>query len=287
MVAAGVLERVAAIPVEGIMPAEPATPVRRPRVLITGASGGIGEAFAHIVADEGFDLVVVARQEGELNRVRGIIAARHPALNIAVIARDLSEPGAVQQIHDELKQRDLLPDIVVNNAGYGLLGQQATLPVDGQLGIVDVNVRALTDMCLRFLPHMLARQGGGILNIASTAAFMPGPYMAVYYASKAFVLSFSEGLAAELERTGVTVTVLCPGPVVTGFQARAGMRSFGLLQRMMALPARDVALAGWEGFKQRRRVVIPGFLNATAALAASYAPRFLSLPIIRSLQAPR
>ncbi len=270
------------------MPAEPAAPpTRRPRVLITGASGGIGEAFAHIVAEENCDLVIVSRQEGELNRVRGVIAARHPTLSITVIVRDLGQPDAVQLVHDELRQRDLMPDIIINNAGYGLTGHQATLPVDSQLGIVDVNIRALTDMCLRFLPHMVARQGGGILNIASVAAFMPGPYMAVYYASKAFVLSFSEGLATELERTGVTVTVLCPGPVLTGFQARAGMRPFGMLQKMMALPPRDVALAGWEGFKQRRRVVIPGFFNLMAALAGRYVPRFLSLPIIRALQAPR
>lgn len=260
---------------------------RRQRVLITGASGGIGEAFAHIIAEEGFDLVIVARSEGELNRVKGVLSARHPGLEIVVIARDLSEPEAARLIHDELAQRSLLPDIVINNAGYGLAGPSTSRPVESEVGIVDVNVRALTELTLRCLPYMLARREGGILNVASVAAFMPGPYMATYYASKAYVLSFSEALAAEFAGSGITVTVLCPGPVRTGFQSRAGMKPWGALQALTAVPVHDVAQAGWDGFKQHRRVVVPGLLNLLIAYAGRYLPRWLVLPVLKRVQAPR
>lgn len=255
-------------------------------VLITGASGGIGEAFANVVSEDNCDLILVSRREGELNRVRGLVAAKFPNRNISVIALDLAEADSGSRLAGELKERQLMPDVLINNAGYGLFGRTAELPYEEQIGIVDLNIRALTDLTLRLLPTMVARRGGGILNVASTAAFLPGPFMSLYYASKAYVVSFSEALAAELAHSGVTVTVLCPGPVPTGFQQRAQMQSLKFMRHVASHSAEEVARAGWEGFKQRRRIVLPGTLNKAAAYAGRYAPRWLTLPMMRFLQTP-
>jgi short-subunit dehydrogenase len=253
-------------------------------VLITGASGGIGEAFAHLLAGDNCDLVLTARNEGELNRVRGLIAARHPERRLTVIAGDLSRADSGAVLETELTQRGLAPDVVVNNAGFGLAGVASRVSRSEQINMIDLNVRTLTELTLRFLPAMVARKAGGVINVASTAAFMPGPHMAVYFATKAYVLSFSEALSAELEGTGVTVTVLCPGPVRTGFQARAQMQNNRLWQRMLNLPAAEVAEAGWQGFKQKRRVVVPGYLNMAAGYAGRYLPRWSVLPAVRAMQ---
>ncbi len=166
--------------------------------LVTGASGGIGEAFAHELAAAGYALVLTARQEQELNRVRGVIAAKHQ-VPVTVIAMDLGDAGACDRLASELAARNLVPDLVVNNAGFGLVGPAAALPAADQLAMIDLNVRALTDLSLRFLPAMLARKSGGIVNVASTGAFMPGPNMAVYYATKNYVLAFSDALHEELK----------------------------------------------------------------------------------------
>jgi short-subunit dehydrogenase len=227
-------------------------------IVVTGAAGALGRAVAERLAKDGYK----------------------------VIALDLAEADAGSRLASELKERQLAPDVLINNAGYGLFGRTAELPYEQQIGIVDLNVRALTDLTLRLLPAMVARKNGGILNVASTAAFMPGPFMSLYYASKAYVLSFSEALAAELTHSGVTVTVLCPGPVPTGFQQRAQMKSMKFMRYISSLPADEVARAGWEGFKQRRRIVVPGTLNKAAAYAGRYAPRWLTLPVMRFLQMP-
>jgi uncharacterized protein len=255
-------------------------------VLITGASGGIGEAFARVVAEDNCDLVLVSRKDSELNRVRGLIAAKFAKHQISVVALDLSHPDAGARLIEELEERQLSPDVLINSAGYGLYGRTVELPLEQQIGIVELNVRALTDLSLRLLPAMVARQSGGIINVASTAAFMPGPYMSLYYASKAYVLSFSEALAAELDGSGVTVTALCPGPVQTGFQERAQMQGIRFMRHLSSLSAHEVALAGWEGFKQHRRIVIPGTLNKASAYAGRYVPHWLVVPLIKILQAP-
>jgi uncharacterized protein len=256
-------------------------------VLITGASGGIGEAFAHLLAEEQCDLILVSRKEDELNRVRGQIAAKYAKREISVIAADLGRPESGSLLFEELNKRHMSPDVLVNNAGYGLYGRTAELPYEEQIGVVDLNVRALTDLTLRALPAMIARKSGGIINVASIAAFMPGPFMSLYHASKAYVLSLSEALAAELDRSGVTVTALCPGPVATGFQERAGMKSLRFMRQFARQSAQEVAFAGWEGFKQHRRIVIPGTFNKFSAYAGRYAPRWFLLPAIKALQAPR
>ena len=251
-----------------------------PTVLITGASGGIGEAFAHVAAGEGHPLILVARTEAELHRVRGVVIARY-AVPVTVIVLDLGKPQACDDLANELEARKLAPAILINNAGFGLIGKAAELSRESQLQMIDLNVRALTDLTLRFLPQMIARGSGGVINVASTAGFMPGPNMAVYFATKAFVMSFTEALFEETKRSGVTLTVLSPGPVETGFQARAGMKRASTLSPMIPKSAMAVAQAGWAGFKAGERLVVPGTMNKLTAYALRGAPRRMILPVIR------
>jgi uncharacterized protein len=254
--------------------------------LITGASRGIGEAFAHLLARQGHNLVIVARSEGELNRVSGVLGSRHD-ISVVPIRFDLCEPHAGAALGKELQGRGLKPDVIVNNAGYGLLGPAAELPLDDQLAMVDINVRVLTDLSLRFMPGLLAGQGRrGIINIASLASYLPGPNMAVYYATKAYVLSFSEALGAEVKASGVTVTAVCPGVVPTGFQARAGMEHCRAYRLAPKRSAQDVALAGWAGFQRGDRVVFPGGSTRLSALAIRGTPHRMLLPVLRSLLNP-
>lgn len=249
--------------------------------LITGASGGIGEAFGHVLAAEGYDLVLVARRDQELHRVKGVITSKVPVA-VHVIALDLNESGAVESLMAELAGRNLVPAVVVNNAGFGLIGPMAELSRNEQLQMIDLNVRVLTDLTLRFLPAMVARKAGGIINVASIAGFMPGPMMAVYFATKNYVVSFGDALNSELRGSGVTLTTLCPGTVKTGFQARAGQN-----ERGSTLSAFDVASQGWAGFKAKRRVVIPGIFNQLFAYGLRAMPRRLSLPFIKQVMVRR
>lgn len=245
--------------------------------LITGASGGIGEAFGHVLAAEGYDLMLVARRDQELHRVKGVIAAKNP-VNVHVTALDLSETGGVEALVAEMASRNMVPTVVINNAGFGLIGPSIELSRDEQLGMIDLNVRVLTDITLRFLPAMIASKSGGVINVASVAGFMPGPMMAVYFATKNYVLSFGDALASELKGTGVTITTLCPGTVKTAFQARAGQN-----ERSSTLSAFDVASQGWTGFKAKRRVVIPGLFNQLVAYGLRITPRRISLPFVKQV----
>lgn len=249
--------------------------------LITGASRGIGEAFADLLARQGYRLVIVARSEAELNRVSGVLSSKHET-TVLPIAFDLAEKGAGAALAEDLQRRGLTPDVIVNNAGFGLLGGAADMPIDDQLGMIDINVRALTELSLRFLPGLLAGEGRrGIINIASLAGLLPGPNMAVYYATKAYVLSFSEALAQEVKGRGVTVTAVCPGMVPTGFQARAGMEHTRAYKLSPKITARDVALAGWGGFQRGDRVVYPGATARLSALAIRLIPNAMLLPLVR------
>jgi short-subunit dehydrogenase len=258
----------------------------RRTVLITGASGGIGEAFAHRIGSEGHRLVIVARRDGELHRVAGIIGSRSGA-EVLPVALDLTHRDSGEKLQDELGRRGIEPDIVINNAGYGLFGAAADRDRDDQVGIVDLNARAVTDLTLRFLPAMRANGRGGFINVASVAAFLPGPYMAVYYASKAFILSFSEALATELKGTGVTVTCLCPGPVPTGFQARAGMDAKKVYRGVPQVSAKQCAECGWEAFKRGQRVAFPDVAAALSSYTSRHFPRRFLLPIVGMIQNPR
>src|SRR3984885_16077035 len=249
----------------------------KPVTLITGASAGIGGELARVFARNGHELVLVARREDRLLRPRGESApAGRP--RPVVLPIDLEQRDAVARIAAELSSRGLEPAIVVNNAGFGLAGAAAELSHAEQIGMIDLNIRALTELSLNFVDS-LARHRGGILNVASVAAFLPGPGMAVYYASKAYVLSFSEALHGELKRRGVRVTALCPGPVPTEFQARSGMR-VDRSQQLLTLTADRVAQIGYDGFMRGKRVVVAGLANKIAVVLLRLTPHALVLPMI-------
>jgi uncharacterized protein len=238
--------------------------------LITGASAGIGAALAHEFAAHGHEVVLIARREQALTALADAIAAKG-APRPTVLQADLARPDATRDIADALAQRGLQPDVVVNNAGFGLRGTADKLDRGEQLAMIDVNVRALTDLSLAFIDS-LKRRRGGILNVASVAGFIPGPGMAVYYATKAYVLSFSEALHEELRPAGVRVTALCPGPVPTEFQARAGITGEVFPPLLTRSPER-VARDGYRALKEGWRVVVPGSANRVVTLLAPLAPR--------------
>jgi uncharacterized protein len=245
----------------------------RPITLITGASAGIGAELARVFAEHGHELALVARREHRLVELADEIAgAGRPRPHVLRI--DLEQPGAVTLLAAELIARDLEPANVVNNAGFGLVGQATRLDRSEQLAIIDLNVRALTELSLAFTDSV-ARHRGGILNVASLAAFLPGPGMAVYYASKAYVLSFTEALHHELKGRDVRVTALCPGPVATEFQARAGLRKENV--RILMLSARRVARIGYRGFMRGERVIVAGIGNRIVALLLRFIPHALLL----------
>jgi short-subunit dehydrogenase len=246
----------------------------KPAVLITGASSGIGAAFAKVFAAHGHELALVARRGDRLEALADEIAATGRP-RPTVVTADLERRDGASAIAAELSSQGLEPAIVVNNAGFGLHGEAAALSRDEQLAMIDVNVRALTELSLMFIDSV-ARHRGGILNVASLAAFLPGPGMAVYYASKAYVLSFSEALHRELSGRGVRVTALCPGPVPTEFQARAGL-SLPSAARMLELSAERVAEIGYDALMAGKRVVIAGIGNRLAVSFMRLVPNALLL----------
>jgi short-subunit dehydrogenase len=256
----------------------------RPVTVITGASAGIGVALAREFARQGHELALVARREDRLHVLADEIAASGAHRPI-VIAEDLAQPGAARRIADALAERGAEPQFMVNNAGFGLVGLAASRDRDEQLRMIDVNMRALTELSLAFVDS-LSRHRGGLLNVGSMAGFLPGPGMAVYYASKAYVLSFTEALHSELRVRGVRVTVLCPGPVPTEFAARAGV-SGGLAPGFLTQSAEQVAQAGFRGLMQGQRTVVPGLANKLVTLAIRVIPRRLVLRIVDSRQSRR
>jgi short-subunit dehydrogenase len=255
------------------------TPAAKPIALITGASTGIGAALADVFADHGHTLVLVARRAPLLKALADRIEERGHTRPL-VIALDLSDPDAASRIEDEMREAGLEPQYIVNNAGFGLLGAAASLDRPRQLAMIEINVRVLTDLSLRFV-ESLARHKGGILNVASVASFMPGPGMAVYHATKAYVLSFSEALHRELGSRGVRVTALCPGPVETEFMAQAGIPE-NYFPNFLSRSADRVARDGYAGLMRGKRVVVPGSANRVAALVARFLPRGLMLWMVRT-----
>ena len=258
-------------------------PELKPIVLVTGASAGLGAALAAAFAERGHSLVLVARREAQLESVADGIAARGLA-RPRCVALDLTLPDAGERLARTLQDLGLEPEIVVNNAGFGLLGQAASLDRARQLAMVDLNVRIATDLSLRFVDS-LARHKGGILNVASVLGFVPGPGMAVYHATKAYLVSFSLALHQELKAQGVRVTALCPGPVDTEFMARAGIPE-GNFPRFLSRSAERVAQEGYDGLMRGRRVVIPGSTNKAAAHLARLMPRWLVLWMLRVVARP-
>ena len=253
--------------------------------LITGASTGIGYEFTKLFARDGYGLVLVARDGERLAQVKAELEQRfHVA--VRTVSKDLARPQAPEELFAELQRERIGVDVLVNNAGFGTHGLFAEADPASQLQMMQVNMVALTHLTRLVLPSMIARRSGKILNVASTAAFQPGPLMAVYYATKAYVLSFSEALANELQGTGVSVTVLCPGPTRTEFQRRAGVEETKLMagQRM---EANAVAVAGYRGLMAGTIVVIPGMRNRLLAFAVKHLPRPLVIRAVRKIQEKR
>ncbi len=256
----------------------------RPVTVITGASAGIGVELARVFARHGHELAIVARREDRLRALADEIATIGPRRPIIIVA-DLAAPGATKKIADELRAHGAEPQYMVNNAGFGLVGLAGSRDRDETLQMIDLNVRALTELSLAFVDS-LARHQGGLLNVGSVAGFLPGPGMAVYYATKAYVLSFSEALHSELKSRGVRVTVLCPGPVPTEFAARAGLRE-GLTPGLLTQSAEAVAEAGYRGLMAGRRLVLPGLGNKLVTLLLRLAPRRMVLKAVASRQRAR
>ncbi|MAG57210.1 MAG: short-chain dehydrogenase [Planctomycetes bacterium] len=250
-------------------------------VLITGASAGIGRELARLFAADGADLVLVARRRDRLDELSRELSDSH-GVGTTVIAQDLSTPDAVNALVAELDATGSPIDVLVNNAGFGANGPFADLDLEMQSAMVRLNVTTLMELTGRLLPR-LTKARGGILNVASTAGFQPGPRMGVYYATKAFVLSFSEALHEETRGTGLTVTCLCPGPTRTEFLTAAGMEE-PLMFRIGAASALSVAKAGHRGFRKGRAVVIPGFSNKLAMLLVRLTPRRFVRKIVKRLQ---
>ena len=254
---------------------------KRETVLITGASGGIGAELARVFAENKYDLVLAARSLGPLEHLAQELRDRH-GVAARVVRADLSEPGAAAQLWREAGNIDVL----VNNAGVGLYGPLADQDPEAVTRMLQLNVVALSDLTRLALPGMLQRRAGGILNVASIVGYQPGgPRMAAYYASKAFVLSYSKGLARELAGTGVTVTALCPPALRTPFEERSGAAGTRLYRLLGRDDLRAVAAAGYRGFKRKKSVAIPGLLTKILALAGELPPRRLALEVNRWLLA--
>jgi uncharacterized protein len=260
-------------------------PGERQTALVTGASVGIGVDLAECFAKDGYDLILAARSETALKEVADRLAEKH-GVRATAIAVDLAVAGGGEKLAAAIAARGLSVDVLVNNAGYGIAGGFAGTDRASQLGMIDLNVRALVELTHIYWPRMLAQKRGGVLNVASTAAFQPGPLMAVYYASKAFVLSFSEALWKEGEAAGVHVSCLCPGPTVSKFRERAGTGRTRLAR--MGAPMSSVAVAemGYRAWQKNRRVIVTGARNALVAGLVKFLPKRTVLAMVYRLQSP-
>jgi hypothetical protein len=253
-------------------------------VLITGASSGIGWELARLFAAEKSDLVLVARSHDRLERLAVALHQQH-GCQTRIIVEDLARPGAAQDIFDQLQRDGVRVDVLVNNAGFGGAGLFAQLPLERQMDMIRVNIASLTHLTRLFLPAMIERGSGGVLNLGSVGSFQPGPIQTVYCATKAYVLSFSEALAEELSGTGVKVTCLAPGATHTGFAAVAGMEN-ALLFKLGSMSARRVAEIGHRAFRAGRVLVVPGLGNRLLAFSVRLTPRWLVRKIAKRLQSP-
>jgi short-subunit dehydrogenase len=263
----------------------PGRPGAGQSALVTGASMGIGVDLAECLARDGYDLILAARSEAALNAVAGRLSAAH-GVKAAVFAVDLGEHGGGTRLAQAVSAAGLKVDVLVNNAGFGKAGVFAGSEIGPQLGMIDLDVRALVELTHIYWPEMLAQNRGGVLNVASMAAFVPGPLMAVYYASKAFVLSFSEALWEEARGTGVHVSCLCPGATKSKFRERAGTGSTRLGQTAVVMESMPVAEAGYAGLRNNQRVVITGKGNHRTVRMVPFLPRTVVLKMVRNIQSP-
>ena len=253
--------------------------------LVTGASAGIGVDLAECFAKDGYDLILCARTESALRDVADRLAGAY-GVKVTPIVADLGALDGGAKLAAEIAAKGLGVDVLVINAGYGHAGAFTSSDRATQLGMIDLNDRALVELTHIYWDGMLAKGRGGVLNVASTAAFQPGPLMAIYYASKAFVLSFSEALWEEARGTGVKVSCLCPGPTVSKFRERAGTGKTRLGKDSAVMASMPVAQQGYDGFQNNRRVVITGARNAFMARLTAFVPRATLLKIVRGMQSP-
>jgi short-subunit dehydrogenase len=253
--------------------------------LVTGASMGIGVDLAECFANDGYDLILAARSESALKDVAAKLADKYK-VKATPIAIDLGAIGAGEKLAGEIKSRGLSVDVLVNNAGYGTAGAFNGSDEANQLGMVDLNVRALVELTHIYWPRMLANKRGGVLNVASAAAFQPGPLMAIYYATKAFVLSFSEALWKEAEGTGVHVSCLCPGATTSNFRERAGTGKTRLSRVGAAMSSASVARMGCRAFRRNQRVIVTGGRNRLLVALVPFLPRRMVLSMVHNLQSP-
>ena len=256
--------------------------------LITGATSGIGLELTRIFARDGHNLVLVARNERGLQQLAQDLQGRHQ-VTVKVVPKDLTVRTAAEEIFQELNQESISIDFLVNNAGFSVFGAFAKVDLRSITDMMQVNMASLTELTRLFLDPMIERKFGRILNVASTAAFQAGPFMAVYYASKAYVLWFSEAIANELNGSGVTVTALCPGPTATEFQKRAGMEKIALGEGsvLQMMDAATVARKGYSGMMRGKSVVIPGVMNRIVAIVSQMVPRKVATQVTRKLQEER
>jgi short-subunit dehydrogenase len=252
--------------------------------LITGGSGGIGLELAKLCAHDGYNIILVSRNTEELQKAANSLAVTAPQ-TVSFIAADLSTSEGVAAVLEYIKTNNISVDALINNAGFGQLAPFADMAPERINAMLQLNITALTMLTRALLPSMLARKSGRIMNVASTAAYQPGPFMTTYYASKAFVLSFSEGLAEELRGTGVSVTALCPGPTKSAFQAEAGLHGSRLLE-LGLMDAGIVAKDGYKAMHSGRVIVTPGLQNKLQVFLIRLLPRWFVRRLVASLQRP-
>jgi short-subunit dehydrogenase len=252
--------------------------------LITGASSGIGKALAYQFAQDGYQLVLAARSVDKMQILADELQAQFNIV-VVIIGIDLETHDGAIKLHTEVKAKGITLNALVNNAGYGTFGEFKDLPLDTELAMMQLNMSTLVALTRLFMPDLLMTRGK-ILNIASTAAFQPGPYMAVYFATKSFVLSFSEAIASELEETGITVTALCPGPTVSGFEDKANLGKSGLFKGKKLPTSEEVAALGYCAMQRGQRVYIHGVLNWTLAQSIRFIPRKLATSVMKYLSKP-
>ncbi len=253
-------------------------------VLITGASSGIGYEFAKIYAKKGYNLVITARRKNNLDRIKQELESFDTSICVDIIVLDLSKQNSAKELYEVVKQRGILIDTLINNAGFGVYGNFIETDIEKEIDMIELNIKSLVVLTKLFLKDMVSRNNGTIINVASTAAFQPGPLMSVYYASKSFVLSFTEAIRNEVRDTNVNISVLCPGPTDTEFEKSASLEESSLFTKLKVMKPEKVAIIGYKGINRNKSVIIPGILNNILITFNKIIPRALVINIVRKLQ---
>ena len=254
--------------------------------LITGASAGIGYEFVKLFAKEGYDLIITARNETKLEEIANEVQNKHN-VKVKVLPKDLSKQNAGEEIFNKIKNDNINVDVLINNAGFGVFNNYWEIDSQDEQKMLQVNIMALAELTNLFAKDMMNSGGGKILNVASTAAFQPGPTMAGYYASKAFVLSYSQAVDFEMRKKGVQISTLCPGPTITEFQIRARMEEINLFKKGITMSAEEVAQIGYNGLMKGKSVIIAGTMNKISAMSSKITPSKVSMKIVNWLQSKK